>query len=190
MITMIVSGYQTGVDIAAIRAAASLRIPTGGFMPKGFKTEAGPRPEYAPMYGARQHASMDYRERTRANAALAAATVWMGSGDSWGFGCTMNACRTAWRPVLIVKPGMTPRDVARWIKNGGYHVLNIAGNRESLSPGIEVRAEGFFREVFRLATSIGAGDEEGIEARERADTGGFVAGAANVIRQAKEQSHG
>ena len=38
------SGAQTGVDIAALRAAASLSLPTAGTMPQGFRPHSGPRP--------------------------------------------------------------------------------------------------------------------------------------------------
>lgn len=38
----IISGAQTGVDIAAIKAAIKLQIPYEGWVPLGFTNEAGP----------------------------------------------------------------------------------------------------------------------------------------------------
>ena len=40
----VISGGQTGVDQAALRAARSCGIPTGGWAPRGWLTEDGPAP--------------------------------------------------------------------------------------------------------------------------------------------------
>lgn len=47
----VISGGQSGVDQAALRAARAAGIPTGGSMPRGFLTEDGPRPDFAELYG-------------------------------------------------------------------------------------------------------------------------------------------
>ena len=52
MIERVLSGGQSGADQASWRAAKTHGIPTGGAMPKGFRTEDGPRPEFAERYGA------------------------------------------------------------------------------------------------------------------------------------------
>jgi predicted Rossmann-fold nucleotide-binding protein len=39
MLTRVISGGQTGVDQAALRAAKTRGIATGGFAPKGWLTE-------------------------------------------------------------------------------------------------------------------------------------------------------
>lgn len=74
MIGKIISGGQTGVDQAALRAAKACGIPTGGWAPKGFRTEAGPAPWLAD-FGLREHASADYPVRTRANCRDAGLTL-------------------------------------------------------------------------------------------------------------------
>ena len=51
MVRKIISGGQTGADQAGLAVAKRLGIPTGGFVPKGFLTEAGPRPDLAAEYG-------------------------------------------------------------------------------------------------------------------------------------------
>jgi len=43
MLERFVSGRQTGVDQAAWRAVRATGIPTGGWIPRGFLTEDGPR---------------------------------------------------------------------------------------------------------------------------------------------------
>ena len=51
MVTKIISGGQTGADQAGLAVAKRLGIPAGGFLPKGFLTEAGPRHDLAAEYG-------------------------------------------------------------------------------------------------------------------------------------------
>jgi hypothetical protein len=51
MLDRIITGGQTDADQAAWRAAKAFGIPTGGWMPLGFLTEAGARPEFAELYG-------------------------------------------------------------------------------------------------------------------------------------------
>jgi hypothetical protein len=74
MLERIVSGGKTGADPAAWPVARAFGIPTGGWMPREFLTEKGPRPEFAELYGAREMPSPEYRERTRANAAIMSGT--------------------------------------------------------------------------------------------------------------------
>ncbi len=47
----VISGGQDGVDIAALRVAKSLGIPTGGHIPFGFLTVSGKKPELGFLYG-------------------------------------------------------------------------------------------------------------------------------------------
>ena len=132
----IVSGGQTGADQAGWRAARSLGLPTGGWMPRGFETEDGPRPEFAVEFGA---VELDggYRERTHANAKDSNATIWFGDATSPGGKTTLQACHALSRPVFIVRDGVTrPSEVAGWIVAGYFEVVNITGNRESTAPGI------------------------------------------------------
>ena len=137
------SGGQTGADQAGWRAAKSLGIPTGGWMPAGFETEAGPRLEFARQFGAVELAG-GYSERTRANARDSDATVWFGDPASNGGRTTLRACQALGRPVLIVQPGITrPSDLVAWIVAGYFEVVNVAGNRESTAPGIGARVERF-----------------------------------------------
>jgi hypothetical protein len=45
MVRKIISGGQTGADQAGLAVAKRLGISTGGFMPKGLLTAAGPQPD-------------------------------------------------------------------------------------------------------------------------------------------------
>jgi hypothetical protein len=152
MLERVVSGGQTGVDQAGWRAARHLGIPTGGWMPRGWLTEAGPRPEFAELYAAVEMPTASYPERTRANVEASDATIWLGSIDSRGFRTTHDAAvhLSMTYPFLIVYSGVTtPSDVVAWIEANRIGVLNVAGNRESVNPGIGERAEGFLVAVFR-----------------------------------------
>ena len=44
----------------------------------------------------------------------------------------------------------TPADVAEWLVRNDVRVLNVAGNAENSSPGIEEYVTAFLGEVFRL----------------------------------------
>lgn len=152
MIKMVISGGQTGADQAGWRAAQAAGIETGGYMPRGFRTEDGPIPMFADLYGAAEHASLDYPPRTRANAAWADATLWFGKRRSPGYWCTRKACEEAGRPFLeVCSATMSHADVAAELTARGCEIINIAGNSESKSPGIGAAVERFLREVFRIA---------------------------------------
>jgi hypothetical protein len=149
MLERIVSGGQTGADQAGWRAAKAVGLPTGGWMPKGFLTEDGPRPEFAGLYGAVELDSAEYPPRTRANARDSDATIWLGSIGSRGFVTTHDAAlaRSPRCPFPICYRGVTtPSEVAALIGAHGIRVLNVAGNRESSNPGI---GERFMLEVLR-----------------------------------------
>lgn len=153
MLVKIVSGGQTGADQAGWRAARALGLPTGGWMPRGFATEAGPRPDFAAEFGAVELEG-GYRDRTQRNARDSDATVWFGDPSSPGGRTTIRACDALSRPVLIVRDGITrPSDLARWIGQVGVEVLNVAGNRESTSPGIGARVERFLLVALKLVIS-------------------------------------
>ena len=149
MIERIISGFQTGADEAGARAAKRFGIACGGWMPRGWLTEAGPRPEFDALYNAQEHKSDKYPPRTWANVLSADATLWFGEGDSAGQKCTLAACHKGPRPYLIVLHGARPGDVADWLEFRDNKIVNIAGNRESKSPGIGARVEGFLCRVFR-----------------------------------------
>ncbi len=161
MIAKVVSGAQTGVDIAALRAARSLGIPTGGTMPRGWRTLDGPRPGYAALYGAVEHWSPKYTWRTLVNVEVADLTVLVAVDfGSPGSLCTMKAIEQTKRPWvdIILRADMTPNaysmlDAEREVQRIAGRlrrpiVLNVAGNSERRAPGIEAAAEVLLRGLF------------------------------------------
>jgi hypothetical protein len=74
-----------------------------------------------------------------------------GSTKSRGYTTTHDAAmaREPDHRFLVVFGGLTRPSVVRdWIATHRVRTLNIAGNRESPSPGIGARVEAFLAEVF------------------------------------------
>ena len=149
----VISGGQTGADRGALVAARAAGIPTGGRMPAGFLAQDRRHPEFAELYGMRETTSDRYQVRTALNAKEADATLRFATDwDSPGEVLTLALCREHGKPYLDVTPGEgpTPAEVAAWIEETGVRVLNVAGNSERTSPGMEEFVAGFLGEVFRL----------------------------------------
>lgn len=143
VITKIISGGQTGVDRAALDAAAACGIAGGGFCPKGRRAEDGPIPPHYPLT---ELASADYPTRTRRNVHAADATLVLTRGRLRGGTLyTVQVARHARKPVLIVDLAAQPRvaPVRAWWHEHGVHVLNVAGPRETRAPGIYRDAKRF-----------------------------------------------
>lgn len=151
MLQKIVSGGQTGADQAAWRAAKAFGIPLGGWMPKGFLTEEGPRPEFAELYGAVEMPTERYAARTEQNVRDSDGTLWFGDTTTSGATATVEACLQLNKPCLPMDPsvaGFEPSHVVNWLRANKIKILNAAGNRESDEPGIAVRVESFLAQVF------------------------------------------
>ncbi len=150
MLEKIITGGQSGADLAGWYAAKAHGLPTGGAMPRGFLTEDGPRPDYATLYGAVELESDDYKSRTRRNVADSDGTLWLGDYHSPGGRATLDACRLMGKPFLIVQDGVTtPGEVRDWVVERGIRTLNVAGVQECSSPGIGDRVERFLGRVLR-----------------------------------------
>src|SRR5262245_49785520 len=159
MIGKIISGGQTGVDQAALRAAKACGMPTGGWALKGWRSEDGPAPWLAD-FGLQEHASAAYPDRTRANVGDAGLTLILVTREydlARGTALTLRVAQASRgkgidqsRSVMSY-PGAVERcrDALKWFADAGGSVVNIAGPRESESPGIGERAETFLAEVFQ-----------------------------------------
>lgn len=154
-LTRVISGGQTGADIAALRAAKAVGIATGGWAPRGWLTEAGPAPWLAD-YGLKEHARASYPPRTRQNIIDSDATIiFAADPESPG---TKLACTEAYqleRPSLVCVVNLEgPIDLGRvgaypgWLARREVKVLNIGGNRESKAPGIGAWVEAFLTAMF------------------------------------------
>lgn len=145
------SGGQTGVDIGCVRVARWFGVKTAGWMPLGWRTLAGPRPEYATLYGMKEASSREYAPRTFANAAEADTTIRIAARfDSPGEICTMRACLAAgYKPYDVLWVPGTREPAYEYLSGAVDHVwrerhrlgrpirLNCAGNAEQTVLGIE-----------------------------------------------------
>jgi hypothetical protein len=131
----IISGGQTGADIAALKFAKQICIHTGGSAPRDFYTELGKMPDLKTLYGLKELQG-NYDDRTKQNVIDADGTVIFAEKMSDGSVLTIQFCINLNKP-FIVNPG--PEEFIQWLEESAIKTLNVAGNRESVSPGIEQR---------------------------------------------------
>jgi predicted Rossmann-fold nucleotide-binding protein len=136
----LISGGQTGVDRAALDVALQLNIPCGGYCPKGRKSEDGRIPETYPLIETKTD---NYAERTELNVKNSDATLILidGSADR-GTIFTLELCKRYDKPVIVVdlSSEAAGTDISKWLRQNNINTLNVAGNRESISPGIHTAA--------------------------------------------------
>ena len=148
----IISGGQTGVDRAALDVAMALGLGCGGWVPRGRRAEDGAIASHYPL---RETASRGYPQRTRRNVRDADAILIIARGmATGGTALTIATARALNRPLLIVDllQGPDPAAVGTWLAEIEPAVLNIAGPRESISPGIYEEAREFLERVFADAS--------------------------------------
>lgn len=121
-------------------------------MPKGFRTLDGPKPEYASEFNLLEHSSSAYPPRTEANvrdsdATLRFAEYFQSSGEK----CTLRNIK--WHNKVHFDVNILnspdPSEVTAWIIQNQVKILNIAGNSEDTSPGIEIFVKKYLIEVFQ-----------------------------------------
>jgi hypothetical protein len=136
----LVSGGQTGVDRAALDVGLRLGIPCGGWCPRGRRAEDGAIPAKYPLA---ETPRADYPQRTEWNVRDSDATLVLHAGPPRrGTALTLRLAARQGKPVLRLDldADPDPRTVADWIAARAIRVLNVAGPRESESPGIGDRA--------------------------------------------------
>ncbi len=157
----VISGGQTGVDRAALDVARELEIPCGGWSPKGRRAENGPIPEWYPLS---EMPSSRYSVRTAKNVREATGTLILTWGQpTGGTALTVKLARKHWKPFLVVDlaRGGDPETVRDWLRKNEIKILNVAGPRESRSPGIHDQAVGFLKQVLKKGRVVpGAGESQ------------------------------
>ena len=144
-----ISGGQTGVDRAALDAAAAAGLPIGGSCPRGRLAEDGPIPACYPLV---ETPSADYPQRTEWNVRDSDGTLILARGapSSGGTAFTLEVARRLGRPALVLDLDERPDpDVVRaWCTARAVRTLNVAGPRESGAPGIYAEARAFLEAAF------------------------------------------
>ena len=146
-IEKIISGGQTGVDRAALDLTLEAGIPCGGWCPRGRKAEDGTIDFRYPL---EETHSADYRVRTERNVRDSDGTLVITSGPmKGGTALTVTLARKYKKPCLAVDlaSGGDHETVTEWVKKNGIRILNVAGPRESETPGIHDRTIDFLRGV-------------------------------------------
>jgi hypothetical protein len=157
MLNKIISGGQTGVDVAGLRIAKLKGIETGGYAPKGWRTQSGDCPELGTVFGLVEHPLSRYDARTGSNVKEADGTIRFASNwNSAGERCTLNAINRHNKPHIDVDINnpISAEEVLRWLVDNKIRVLNVAGNSERTSPGIEKFVFSFLCNVINLVKGM------------------------------------
>ena len=144
---VIVSGGQTGVDRAALDTAMRWGLPSKGWCPAGRTAEDGvldsryaltPTPEPGPA------------QRTRWNVRDSEGLIVLDSGaGSPGTSLAIETARTLGRPYCILKEPVDVGIMVHWIQSHDLASVNVAGPRESESPGVYRWASGVLGEFMQ-----------------------------------------
>ncbi len=133
-IKKIVSGGQTGADIAGLDAAIKQSIPHGGWLPKGRLTENGPLPQ---KYKLQEMTTASYPKRTAQNVIDSDGTVIFTHGAlTGGSALTKKKAVQHGKPVLHLELSATTeveavQTLGAFIEGNDIQVLNVAGSRGS-----------------------------------------------------------
>ena len=136
----IVSGGQTGVDRAALDTARALGLQVGGWCPLGRLAEDGVIPATYPL---KETPSPSYAERTEWNVRDSDGTLIVVRDEpTGGTAQTIEFARVLGRPLylVIVDRPVNREGFRRWLVEKGIRTLNVAGPRESTTPGIYAEA--------------------------------------------------
>jgi Circularly permutated YpsA SLOG family len=135
----IISGGQTGADTGALLAARELEIASGGTAPRGWLTEDGPRESRLRAFGLLECGKDGFPARTRRNVLDSNGTLLVGKYGTGGSRLTYDVARELAKPLFHISyPERRDRseEFRHWLEENNVAVLNVAGNRESQSPGI------------------------------------------------------
>lgn len=151
-IERVISGGQTGVDRAALDIAIACDVAHGGWCPLGRRAEDGRIEE---RYQLRETETREYHVRTELNVQAADGTLILVCGSvTGGTHLTRRLAIKHNKPWLIVDP-REAADLATtlaWLSKEQIRVVNIAGPRESSSPGIYALASDFLRQLLLSLT--------------------------------------
>lgn len=160
----IISGGQTGADQGGLEAGRELGLETGGWAPYGWKTEDGPQEALLRSYGLKLCLEPGYPARTKRNIMDADLTIIFGRLDSPGSKLTHNLC-IEHRKHFAVNP--LPNMLRSLIEKHNVGILNVAGNRESKSPGLQTYVRRLLVEALKSNTVKQEGSTTSFENLER-----------------------
>ena len=154
MITKIISGGQTGADVGALLGARNSEIETGGTAPNGYWTERG-RDKTLIEFGLVASEEFCYVARTLRNVLDSDATCLFGDMSSSGSKLTIKNCKLYGKPHII-NPSV--EGLHAFVEALDIRTLNVAGNRESVNPGIQDKVRDFIGDYFCHVGVSGIGE--------------------------------
>lgn len=154
---LIISGGQTGADLGGLIAGYKLKFETSGYAPKGYKTEKGEMP-LLKKFGLIEMSSNRYDARTLQNVLSSTVTIIFSDVKSTGSDLTKKYCEEFKKPFYETSTFTCDiKDLRKWlikiskleyVQYDKKIIINIAGNRESKSPGIQKRVEEILVNLF------------------------------------------
>ena len=162
-LTKVISGGQTGVDQAALRAASDSRLDIGGWCPPGRVCETGVIPSEFPLKETPNDRSPDAPDVPRSqrgewNVRDSDGTVAIVTGERRDAGTewTMKCAKRDQRPLLVcdVDDPDAKEKIRRWLVANAIGTLNVAGPRETASPGIGGKAYRLLKQVFDESRNV------------------------------------
>ena len=149
----VISGGQTGVDRAALDAAIAVGLDYSGFIPLGRKAEDGFIDlRYTELI---ELSTAAYGTRTEQNVIEGDATLVFTAGKpDGGTKLTIKLLKKHCRPSLLIYlenagKNEVVEQVKNWLCKLEPRVLNVAGPRESKSPGIYTQVFDILITVFQ-----------------------------------------
>lgn len=139
MLKKIISGGQTGADVAGLDVAIKHGIPHGGAIPKGRLTEEGLLPE---KYALQEMTTKSYPKRTEKNVVDSDGTAIFTSGKLTGGSLlTQKKAIQHDKPVIHLDMNKFTVEISAdllkdFIQKNGIEILNVAGSRGSKDPEI------------------------------------------------------
>lgn len=148
-INKIISGGQTGADIAGVDAAIECGVPYGGWLPKGRKCENGTVSITYTEF--KELVRGGYPKRTEQNVIDSDGTVIFSHGKlTTGSALTARLCKQHHRPFFYMNLDIEadyPKQLRDWSIEWDIKSLNVAGSRESKHPGIYDQVKTIMRAV-------------------------------------------